>query len=89
MTGWLERFLGKGNKSADDAKERLKFVLIHDRTNLSPGEMEALKNELIEVISRHVAIDPNAIHITMNQEGREQRLMADIPLKPVARRRNR
>lgn len=89
MTGWLERVLGKGNKSADDAKERLKLVLIHDRTNLSPGEMETLKNELLEVISRHVAIDPNAINITMNQEGREQRLVADIPLKPVGRRRNR
>lgn len=89
MAGWLERVLGKGNKSANDAKERLKLVLIHDRTNLSPAEMETLKNELLEVISRHVAIDPNAISITMNQEGREQRLVADIPLKPVGRRRNR
>ena len=89
MTGWLERVLGKNSKSADDAKERLKLVLIHDRTNLSPGEMEKLKNELLEVISRHVAIDPDAINITMNQEGREQRLVADIPLKPVGRRKNR
>ena len=89
MTGWLERGLGKNSKSADDAKERLKLVLIHDRTNLSPGEMEKLKNELLEVISRHVAIDPDAINITMNQEGREQRLVADIPLKPVGRRKNR
>ncbi|HZW02411.1 MAG TPA: cell division topological specificity factor MinE [Anaerolineaceae bacterium] len=89
MSGWLERVLGKSGKSADDAKERLKLVLIHDRTNLSPGEMEVLKNELLEVISRHVAIDPNAINITMNQEGREQRLVADIPLKPAPRRKTR
>lgn len=74
-------------KSANQAKERLKFVLIHDRTNLSPGEMDSLKNEILEVISKHVEIDPSAVNITMTQEGREQRLVADIPLKGGQRRR--
>lgn len=88
MASWLEKMLGK-NSSANEAKERLKLVLIHDRTNLSPGQMEALKNELLEVISRHVAIDPDAVTISMNQEGREQRLVADIPLMQAARRKSR
>jgi cell division topological specificity factor len=40
-----------------------------------------MKDELIQVISRYVEIDPTAVKIEMEQEGREQRLLADIPLK--------
>ena len=87
MAGWLEWLTGQKNKSAGQAKDRLKLVLINDRTDLSPGELESLKNELLEVISRHIAIDPTAVNITMAQEGREQRLLADIPLKPAGRRK--
>lgn len=87
MAGWLEWLTGQKNKSAGQAKERLKLVLINDRIDMSSDELESLKNELLEVISRYIAIDPSAVSITMNQDGREQRLLADIPLKPVGRKR--
>lgn len=87
MAGWLEWLTGQKNKSAGQAKDRLKLVLINDRTDLTTEELETLKNELLEVISRHIDIDPAAVNITMAQEGREQRLLADIPLKPNTRRR--
>ena len=87
MAGFIDRLLGREPKSASQAKERLKLVLIHDRTDLPPGEMELLKDELIEVISRHIEIDPTAVRIEMAHEGREQRLIADIPLRPARRRR--
>lgn len=87
MAGFIDRLLGREPKSALQAKERLKLVLIHDRTDLPPGELELLKDELIEVISRHIEIDPAAVRIEMSHEGREQRLIADIPLRPARRRR--
>jgi cell division topological specificity factor len=87
MSGWLDRFLGQKPKSADSAKDRLKLVLIHDRTDLTPGALENMKNELIEVISRYVEIDPEAVQIQMASEGREQRLVADIPLRAGAQRK--
>lgn len=74
-------------KSAGSAKERLQLVLIHDRTDLSPMELEALKDDLIQTISRHVEIDPSGVRITIAQEGRSQRLMADIPLRNAIRKR--
>lgn len=74
-------------KSANSAKERLRLVLIHDRTDLTPGELESLKDDLIEIISRYVEIDPMAVNIKMTQDGREQRLVADIPLRSATRRR--
>ncbi len=87
MSTLLERVFGRDRKSADTAKERLKLVLIHDRTDLTPGALQTLKDELITVISRYVEIDPEAVRIEMEQDGREQRLLADIPLRPARRRR--
>jgi cell division topological specificity factor len=86
MSSFLERILGHDRKSANAAKERLKLVLIHDRTDLPPGLIDAMKDELIQVISRYVAIDPSAVRIEMEQDGRQQRLLADIPLQPSQRR---
>lgn len=87
MDKFFERLFNRGPNSADQAKERMKLVLIHDRTDLSPGVLEALKDELIAVISRHIDIDPAAVNIDIAQEGRQQRLIADIPLREVKRRR--
>ena len=50
MADWWDRLFGQKQHSADQAKERLKLVLIHDRTDLAPGQMEKLKNELLQVI---------------------------------------
>lgn len=87
MSNFLERILGRDRKTAIHAKERLKLVLIHDRTNMSPATLETLKDELINVISRYVDIDAGGMHIDIAQEGREQRLVADIPIRASGRRR--
>lgn len=84
----LDRLLGRDRNTASQAKERLKLVLIHDRTDLSAGMMKQMKDELISVISRYVEIDPSAVRIEMEQVGREQRLLADIPLKPASKIRS-
>jgi cell division topological specificity factor len=87
MSSLWDRIIGRDRKSAEQAKERLKLVLIHDRTDLTPAALEALKDEIIKVISQHISIDPEAVRIEMSQEGREQRLIADIPLRAPQRRR--
>ena len=87
MGSFFDKILGRENKSANQAKERLKLVLIHDRTDLTPGSLDMMKDELIEVISRYVQIDSSAVKIGVEQSGREQRLIADIPLKAAGRRK--
>lgn len=82
-------FLFRRKKSANSAKERLQLVLIHDRTDLTPAELDSLKDDLIETISRHIDIDPMAVTINVTQDGRSHRLVADIPLRSVGRRRGR
>jgi len=66
--------------SKEIAKERLRLVLAHDRTSISPALLETLKDEIITVISRHVAIDAESVQVTFSQHARESRLVADIPL---------
>lgn len=87
MDGFWDRLTGKKQNSANTAKERLKLVLIHDRTDITPGILDKMKNELLEVISRYVEIDPRSVKIDMAQDGREQRLVADIPLIPAKRKK--
>ena len=84
---FFEKMFGR-KSSADSAKERLQLVLIHDRTDLTPAELDSLRDDLIATISRHVSIDAQAVQIDVEHDGRSQRLVADIPLK-AARRRTR
>ena len=85
MSDWFSKFTGK-TKSASEAKERLKLILIHDRTDINATTLEEMKDEILQVISNHVTIDRSKVKITMVHEGREQRLIADIPLMPFGKR---
>jgi cell division topological specificity factor len=85
---FFDRLFGKKN-SAENAKERLQLVLIHDRTDLTPAELDSLKDDLIATISRHVEIEAQSVQIGVEHDGRSQRLVADIPLKATSRHRPR
>jgi cell division topological specificity factor len=74
-------------RSASSAKERLQLVLVHDRTDLTPGQLESLKDDLLKAISQYIEIDPDAVRIELEKDGRSQRLVADIPLKSTSRHR--
>jgi len=82
---FLDKLLGK-KTSADSAKERLQLVLIHDRTDLTPSELESLRDDLVATISRHIEIDVTSMQFGLEHDGRSQRLVADIPIKRVPRR---
>jgi cell division topological specificity factor len=84
---FLDRLLGRTDRqSASAAKERLQLVLVHDRANLSAGRLEAMKDEMLDVISRYIDIDRKSVHISLTKDRNEQRLVADIPIRPDRRR---
>ena len=83
---FFDKLFGRKN-SADNAKERLQLVLIHDRTDLTPAELDSLRDDLIATISRHVDIDTASMRFGVEHDGRSQRLVADIPIKNASRRR--
>jgi cell division topological specificity factor len=63
-----------------DAYNRLKLVLMHDRTQLSPGILEAMRDELVEVISKYVVIDKDALDLSLEDESSTIALVANIPV---------
>jgi cell division topological specificity factor len=77
----------KRKRSASSAKERLQLVLVHDRTDLTPAQLESLKDDLLKAISQYIDIDPEAVQIGLERDGRSQRLVADIPLRSASHHR--
>jgi cell division topological specificity factor len=76
----FSRLFGRKEHSSTVARNRLQLVLVHDRVNLSPGKIEALKDELIQVISKYVEIDQNGIDISLSQHADQTELTAHFPL---------
>ena len=67
--------------------QQMQLVLVHDRTDLTPEQLNSLKDDLLKAISRYIDIDPEAVQIGVERNGRSQRLVADIPLRSVTRQR--
>jgi cell division topological specificity factor len=83
---WINRLLGQKEKSGAVAKQRLQMVLIHDRSDVSPGVLEQIKDDIVEVIARRLAIDTEHVEVNLTQSGRESRLVAEIPLLAIRQR---
>lgn len=87
MLEFLARFFGRdaATSSKTVAKERLRLVLVHDRMNVSPQLLEALKEDLIKVITHYMEIDESALEVSLNQEDNSVALMANIPVLRMKR----
>jgi cell division topological specificity factor len=81
----IAKVFGRDSSSADIAKERLRLVLVHDRTNVSPQFLEALKEELIAVISRYMEIEEEGMDVTLQSGENQVALVANIPVRRMKR----
>ncbi|QKJ67334.1 cell division topological specificity factor MinE [Deefgea piscis] len=66
----LSYFFGEKKKTANVARERLQIILAHERssTNSTPDYLPQLQRELLEVISKYVAINPEDIQIQLERK---------------------
>jgi cell division topological specificity factor len=69
--------------SGATAKERLRLVLLSDHLSLAPDVVEALKKDLLAVISRYVEIDSDHADVTFEHREREVAMLASIPITGV------
>ncbi len=83
----LFKIFGKNNESSKSvAKERLKLVLVHDRSDLSPKFLEMVKGDMIRVIKEYAEIDEEGLDIKLTRMKREtdnmpiSALVANIPI---------
>ena len=80
---------GYPQQSKQAAKERLKLALTYDRGGLAQGTIEQLRDEIIQVIARHLTIDEDEIEINFDRTSEQDRLIASIPLRMPPRTRAR
>lgn len=70
----------QADASKSVATNRLKLVLMQDRTNLTPRILEQMRSELIELLSRYVELDKELLDLNFEQEGDQVALMLSIPV---------
>lgn len=62
------------------AVNRMKLVLMQDRTNLTPYLLERMRGELVDLLSKYVEMDKEALELNFAQEGDSTALMLSIPV---------
>jgi cell division topological specificity factor len=63
----------------------MQFVLMHDRVDITPDMMEALKNDIIKVLSRYMEIDNRSITVDLEQGKDFMALISNVQIKRVYR----
>jgi len=81
MASFFDRMFGRNKqRTGATAKDRLRFVLQYDRINIPPEKMEEMKREILEVISKYVAVDNERVDIALEQRDRDHsKIVAEIP----------
>ncbi|NLM34234.1 MAG: cell division topological specificity factor MinE [Clostridiales bacterium] len=86
----LLKLFGGNRSSKDVAKDRLRLILINDRSSLSPQVLESIRREILEVISKYVEIDSSEVEIALTktdaEEGNLPALVANIPIRKAKER---
>lgn len=81
----IDRLFSRSTKSGEDARRRLRLVIANDRSGLSPEMMEAMRRDIVEVVSRYVEIDPGEMEFSLESDQRMTALIANLPVRRVRR----
>ncbi|WP_072143557.1 cell division topological specificity factor MinE [Pseudanabaena sp. 'Roaring Creek'] len=80
----LDRLFQRSNvPSGAQVKQRLKFILAHDRAAIEPQVFENMRHEIMRVVSRYVELDEGALDIRLESDKRMTALIANLPIRMV------
>ncbi len=73
-------------RSKDEAKQRLKLLLIHDQIDLSPAQLDKMKDEILEVIGRYCETDADDVTFDLRKQAEGVVLQSTIPVRRITAR---
>ena len=76
----LDYFRQRKSNSASIAKERLQILVAHDRRAGGPSYLPQLERDLLKVIRKYVAVDNDAVSVSVENDGRQEILELNIVL---------
>ncbi|MFN8528126.1 MAG: cell division topological specificity factor MinE [Anaerolineae bacterium] len=84
MAGFWSRLFGKTREvelrgSSDVARERLQFILIHDRIHLPPERMDMMKQEILAVLRKYIDVEGDNLDIALQKRDKNSLLVAEVP----------
>jgi cell division topological specificity factor len=85
MIDWFRKVFSPEPSSSSAAKERLRLVLMTDHLSMAPEMIEAMKRDLVDVISRYVEVDRQKIEVNFEQQDKALAMLANIPIISVNR----
>lgn len=64
----IDRLLGRPDKNSRGvARDRLKLVLMQDRSALPAATMEQIRKEILQVLSKYVEIDEETLDVSVER----------------------
>ncbi|MFZ5478892.1 MAG: cell division topological specificity factor MinE [Myxococcota bacterium] len=82
----IERFFTKATSSKEDAKARLKVLLVHDQVDLTPNQMDAMKAEILDVIARYCEVDREKVDVRLEKATDGIAVVSSVPVRRVTQR---
>jgi cell division topological specificity factor len=82
---FIERlFTGKNaTASGTKGKQRLKFILAHDRAAITPQMFEEMRQEIMAVVSKYVELDYDSMEFRLESDNRFTALVANLPIRSI------
>ncbi|MEL7009642.1 MAG: cell division topological specificity factor MinE [Cyanobacteria bacterium J06643_13] len=71
--------------SRNHAKSRLKLIIAHDRASINPDMMEAMREEILDVVARYVEVNRDEMQFSLSNDQRMTSLTANLPIRQIKR----
>ena len=85
MIDLLRWALQRHERSGDAARKRLRVILVLDRVGLSSENMEGMKRDIMEAVSKYMVVDEESMEVDMRRSGESLVLVSNIQVREVVR----